>query len=431
MSQKRKQKQAKQVKRKNQRAQHAPKRPPSIEQVAYEIVAGAAEPLLGDDPVDAEIVASEVMASVHAQRVGMTAEQLEAVPSAAVSVIALLRDAFSGEGEVLDAALALTLALWSMAPADLELAGEAAQLAERLRGSGAQDPVWASDIGTYEITECWLLRDVWCGQQDIVIGFRDTRGMEHSVSVLCLQDAGFQIAEINVSVPIGEFVQRVTSSLATDPAREMTVLERIDSKRACGLVGTALDATRTEGAEALLESDMGIDHVGLLESRWARLAELPRVDIWETAPLRTELDDLELHDLERRLWNSPEREAEPGATRAAADELAAWVVHAGVAVWFAQFGPDQAEEFLLDDAAPAAFGATDLEERITSTLAAARAWARLTNAAARLPDAALTATLQCIDELAEPFAAIARGDEGETDVEEPADADVVEGEPTR
>lgn len=395
---KRQQRKAKQQRRANQRAHQARRRPPTLAEIAGEFIAPFADDLLDDDLLMAELAMSDTLVSSYREAMVMHANGEEA-PCVAMPIVQLI-DNVHPAGPMRDAALALALLLVTYDPRDIELAARCGVLVERLVEAGGVRPSWAGDIGAWQLGECWVVRDVWCEQEQVLLQFTSTSGSEeHVVGAMIDRTEGHQLVEIEAFGPLEDLLTSIRTSLDGSDDADLMVLEQVPAARAGGMLEAALQASWDEAGEALLETD-AIERLGLLETRYELLLPLLESASWEAkfaSPMSSELDELLRDDLVEQFVTSPEfaAEVDAGASREAAVEIVEWV-H-GVSVERpATFGPSDAAAYLLVDLPSSDIDEARREAPVEPTLATVRAWARFAARHAQHDEAAVHTVLETI-----------------------------------
>ncbi|MCW2928993.1 MAG: hypothetical protein JWM86_2961 [Thermoleophilia bacterium] len=386
MSSRRNQRRAKQVRRTNVRAARHAQQPPTPEQIALRIVREYAEPLNSRDPVDAEAIASFLMATGYEQLLALDPELQAEAPHPALPVISLLRNLRLEPGELLDATLALAIALRDSDREDPQVAAAGAVLVELLRGSGATDPEWADSIGRYELGTLVDIRDAWGDHHQLLLEFRDASGRTHGLSVEIDATDDFQVQDIEVLEDIGGFIEEMRTKVAEDEDADLLQLVELSPARVGDLLQAGIESTWESSGEAIAEND-AIPLFGLLLARaglFAEALEAASDTELHDAAFDSELDALDHDALLARLVASPERAAETEATDAALAEVVAFAIE-NRELYRSRFAPSDVAMFLLDHMAE--HEDVQLRGEVAALLAAARAWAMFSAETLGLPDA--------------------------------------------
>lgn len=405
---KRQQKRAKQVRRTNQRAAQREQRPPTPEEITRRMLLQAHELLTEDDSLlNAEMIASDLAAPAWDALFTASAEEQESMPEPELRVLEILSvQRAATDQRVLDTALALALVATSFSPDDEQVARHGAELAEALRGAGATDPSWAGDIGQYEVTEAWQARDPWGTQFDLLIGFRDPSGNEHTLVVMGDEASGHQITDAHVDEPIAALVarmQELIDSESDERQRTLQLFEQLSPARAGGLMHGVVEGTVEAQADELAESDDGLSGCSQIFARYALLKDQlfeSLKDEWYSSPFTSALDEGTFDTLHEAFAASTQRAAETDASDEAVRAIADWVFNRGPAhravfaplhvMQFVEEGiPARAEEFDAD--------ATRLRAWSNELVAAMRAWARFAASHAPIDDAATDIVVEFID----------------------------------
>jgi hypothetical protein len=403
---KRQQKRAKQVRRTNQRAARRGQRPPTPEELTRRMLLQASELLAKDDSqLTAEMIASDLAATAWNRLFGAPTDEQQQMSAPELSVVRMLAtQVHATDQRVRDTALALTLVVVAFDPSDAELTTEGPALVKALGAAGARVPRWADDVGGYEVTEAWQARDPWGTQFDLLIGFRDPSGNEHTLVTMGDEASGYQLTEAHIDEPIGELaarLQQVIDEEADERQRTLQVFEQLSPARAGYLLQALVEGTFDADAQELNESESSLSGCSQIFARFDLLHRtLSDTDEWGSSSFASELDERSADELHDAFVASEQRAAESGATDDAARAVTTWVSSDKGPVHNAVFAPLHVMQF-IDEGVPAGADAGAIA-------AALRAWARYAASHAPISDAATDIVVQFIDSQGEELAGAVR-----------------------
>jgi hypothetical protein len=160
-------------------------------------------------PLQAELWGSDILAALGGTR---SASAQAAVPAAERTA--------SPEG------LAILRVLAAVGVPDLS--GAAADAAGRLAALGVPDPVWAAEIGSPTVGECWRYGDDRGVQEAVTMSFRYAAGT-HVVSVLLDHSFGGGIKNLWVG-EAGDILDRTRAMAGEDPGMVFEMITPADAR---------------------------------------------------------------------------------------------------------------------------------------------------------------------------------------------------------
>ncbi len=264
---------------------------------------GAEELTNVDDPLDAELVASDLVGIWWDQRVsGEDVEQL--LGEGLIDYASKRADA---------QALALLRALQVLGTSRQRL--KAATAAEELAASGVQEPVWAERIGQVSAGECWVFRDVYGDQESLFCTFAYP-DRPHGISVLVDHNLGGIAKDVYCTLEVDEVIEQSRQGAAQDP---MTVFESLPPQRARAILEDAFAATDVSVAPPVGEYFESIRALAL-----SRIRALPEPEDIEEQP---DYDDEDRAAIVAEFLASPA--ARDFVDREAAEVCASFIVDFG------------------------------------------------------------------------------------------------------
>jgi Domain of unknown function (DUF1841) len=222
-----------------------------------ELFRGAEELTKVDDPLDAELVASDLVGIWWDQRAnGEDVEQL--LGEGLIDYATKRADA---------QALALLRALQVLGTSRQRL--KAATAAEELAARGVREPVWAERIGDVSAGECWVFRDVYGDQESLFCTFAYA-DRPHGISVLVDHNLGGIAKDVYCTLEVDEVIAQSRQGAAQDP---MTVFENLPPQRARAILEDAFAAT-----DVTLDPPVGEDFESIRALALSRIRALPAPD---------------------------------------------------------------------------------------------------------------------------------------------------------
>jgi hypothetical protein len=154
---------------------------PRIDDLVRTIVGAAKELLDIEDPLEAELWASSMLGTFYKLPLPLhVRDKMERELGPAIVAEAERR----GDPQALGVLRALA------AVAEDRLAREAGAAAERLALAGIPDPTWASELGSAELVDAWVLRDPFDDQAGYYATFRYPGRRPHTLMALYDENLG-------------------------------------------------------------------------------------------------------------------------------------------------------------------------------------------------------------------------------------------------
>jgi len=234
--------------------------PVAVQDTFAGVLAEAREVLAGlDDPVDAELWASDLIGALASSAAG----QASLTDALAGSLVPAAEEAATPE------ALALLRVFAAVGPPELRAAAGAA--AERVRARHVPDPPWARTVGAPRVGDCWHYADVGGRQESLTVTFA-YGDKQHAVCVLIDHGCGGRIRDAWVAKGAEQAGLRADTEQQAggDP---LVVFETLDPAAARVRLERAISAG--ECPQQPDQVDDVVAHRALLRARLGLLAAHP------------------------------------------------------------------------------------------------------------------------------------------------------------